>query len=87
MNTYTAVVETGSCSLDRKRWEIRTDCGHAHRTMEAAERCLTAKQASYCQHGLPAGSLCRGCHGHAQAQATSALWYNGRVHNQNGERV
>ena len=85
--TYTAVVESGSCSMDSKRWEERATCGHAHKTIEAAEACLTKKQRSYCNHGRIAGTLCRHCCGYAQSQSTSALWYNGTIHNQHGERA
>ena len=41
-NTYSVVVESGSCSMDRVRWEETCHCGHAHRTIEAAERCLAS---------------------------------------------
>ena len=85
--TYTAVVETGSCSMDYKRWETRTDCGHAHRTREAAEKCIAKKQQWYCQHGRKTGSTCGQCLGYAQGHSTSALWYNGNIHNQNNERA
>lgn len=84
---YTAVVETGSCSIDRLRWEARTDCGHKHRTEVAAEACLAKHQRSWCNHGRVAGSPCRQCLGYAQAHSTSALWFNGKIHNANGERV
>jgi len=45
METYTAVVETGSCSIDGKRWETKAKCGHAHKTRDAAERCGIAHRA------------------------------------------
>lgn len=87
-DTYSAVVESGSCSMDGRRWEERTSCGHKHKTIEAAQACLSKKQRYYCQHGRPAKSLCRHClGGQAHAQNTSALWYNGKIHNQNGERI
>lgn len=85
--TYTAVVETGSCSMDRLRWEERATCGHAHKTIEAAAACLAKKRRSYCNHGRIAGALCKHCLGYAQSHSASALWYNGTIHNQNGERV
>ena len=85
--TYSAVVESGSCCLDYSRWEEKTHCGHNHRTIEAAQKCLDKKQRYYCNHGRPAGSPCKYCNGYAQAHSTSALWYNGRIHNQNSERV
>lgn len=85
--TYAAVVESGSCSADYKRWEEIKHCGHNHRTIEAAEKCLSLKTRSYCNHGRITGLPCRQCLGYAQNHSTSAAWYNGRIHNQNGERV
>ena len=85
--TYTAVVETGSSSMDRNRWEELATCGHAHKTVEAAEACLAKKQRWYCNHGRIAGTLCRHCLGYAQGQSTSALWHNGTIHNNLGERI
>ena len=85
--TYSAVVESGSCSPDYQRWEERATCGHAHRTIEAAQACLARKTRWYCQHGRPAGGRCRHCGGSARAQSTSALWYNSTIHNQRGERI
>jgi hypothetical protein len=38
--TYSAVVESGSSSPDYQRWEEREHCGHAHKTIGAAVRCL-----------------------------------------------
>ena len=84
---YKAVVETGSCSTDYRRWEEADDCGHAHRTPEAARKCLESKQVWYCNHGRKQGLACRHCCGYAQGHSTSAHWYNGTVHNQDGERV
>jgi transcriptional regulator with XRE-family HTH domain len=84
---YKAVVESGSCSMDRRRWEERATCGHLHRTIEAAMQCLAEKQISYCDHGKRAGAYCKHCGGWAQERNTSALWYNGRIHNQDGERI
>lgn len=85
--TYSAVAETGSCSLDYKRWEEKANCGHKHRTIAAAQKCLSRKQQSFCNHGRVAGTPCKYCNGYAQSNSTSAIWYNGRIHNQNGERV
>jgi hypothetical protein len=33
---YYAVVESGSCSPDYKRWEERETCGHAHKIRSEA---------------------------------------------------
>lgn len=84
---YFAVVESGSCSPDYKRWEERATCGHAHKTYEAAQKCLEKKQTRYCDHGHVAGTPCKLCLGYAQSKHTSALWYNGTIHNQDCERI
>lgn len=85
--TYSAVVESGSCSRDYKVWEERATCGHAHRTEEAAAACLAKKQARYCNHGRKQGTPCARCNGYAQGKETSGLWYNGTIHNQDGQRL
>ena len=85
--TYSVVVETGSCDPTYKRWEERAHCGHAHKTREAAERCMEKLTRMYCQHGRAAGTPCRHCLGFAQSQNTSAKWYNATIHNQHGERA
>lgn len=85
---YYAVVETGSCSMDRKRWEERATCGHAHKTIAAAVKCLDKKRRYYCVHGHVAGTLCKRCLGGiARSDCTSALWYNGTIHNQDQEPI
>ncbi len=84
---YVAVVESGSCSMDRMRWEEKTTCGHKHKTQAAAEKCLASHQTSYCNHGHVAGSPCKQCLGYAQSHSTSALWYNGTIHDDQGRRV
>lgn len=73
--------------MDYNRWEEKAHCGHAHRTIEAAQKCLDKKQQGYCNHGRPVGSLCKHCLGFAQFHTTSALWYNGKIHNEKGERA
>ena len=85
--TYSVVVESGSCSTDGKRWEEREHCGHKHRTIQAAVKCQQKLTRYYCQHGRPAHTPCSRCLGYAQAQQTSAQWYNARIHNQARERV
>ena len=85
--TYSAVVESGSCSNDYRRWDERLSCGHAHRTIEAAKKCLASKRTMYCEHGRKAGLPCRHCLGYAHGQTCSAAWYNGTIHTQDGERA
>jgi hypothetical protein len=69
---YKAVVESGSCSTDYQRWEERRNCGHLHKSYEAAERCGTKLYNA------------RYVHGSWQA---SAAWHGWLIHNQDGERV
>ena len=85
--TYSIVVESGSCSPDYQRWEERDHCGHKHRTTEAALKCKEKLTIFYCMHGRPAGSPCIMCCGYAQSNNTSAKWYGATIHNQDGERV
>jgi len=84
---FYAVTETGSCSIDFKTWEEKENCGHAHKSLEAAKNCLKKQQRSYCNHGHVAGTPCAKCFGFAQNQSTNADWYNGTIHNQHGEKV
>jgi len=69
---YKAVVESGSCSPDYKRWEERASCGHLHRTIEAAEKCGEKLRGSKYVNG---------------SWQCSALWYNFQIHNEDGERI
>ena len=69
---YSAVVESGSCSTDRKRFEERRNCGHAHKTLEAAERC---------------GATHYGAHYTNGSWQACADWYGYTIHNQNEERA
>jgi hypothetical protein len=71
---YYAVVETGSCSTDYKRWEERRNCGHAHRTVAAAERCGARHYDAH--YSKLTGSW--------QANAD---WHGYTVHDQHGQRV
>jgi hypothetical protein len=69
---YSAVVESGSCSADRQRWEELRNCGHSHKTYEAANACgkRLAKE--------------RYVNGSRQANAD---WYYYKVHDQDGSRI
>ena len=87
MTSYSAVVESGSCSMDYEFWEEASHCGHKHRTIDAAEKCLETKQQHFCNHGHRSGSLCNQCLGFAQSHHTSATWSGGTIHDQLGRRV
>jgi hypothetical protein len=70
---YSAVVESGSCSPNYKRWKERDHCGHSHKTTKAAQKCGKKHMgAHYYVSGLWQGV---------------ALLYDFRIHNQIGERV
>ena len=74
METFKAVVETGSCSIgpEPRRWEERFTCGHAHRTARAAYECLDRLHAR---------------HRELNKLVESAKWYDGRVHDSGHRRV
>ncbi len=42
---FSAAVETGSFDAGEKRCEEAETCGHAHKTISAARKCLIKKQA------------------------------------------
>jgi hypothetical protein len=69
--TYSAVVETGSCDETYTRWEERRNCGHKHKTIEAARKCGEKRYNSHYEHG---------------SWTANADWHNYTVHNQDGER-
>ena len=81
------VVESGSCDPTYTRWEERAHCGHAHKSREAAERCMAKLTRWYCNHGHVQGTPCVQCCGYAQGQSTSAKWWGATIHNQHGERA
>jgi hypothetical protein len=70
--TYSAVVESGSCSMDYSRWEERKNCGHAHKTIEAAKRCGAKLYNSRYEGG---------------SWTASAAWHGYKVHDQFERRV
>jgi hypothetical protein len=71
--TYSAVVESGSSDPTYTRFEARKHCGHAHRTIEAAEACGAKHYDShYDAHG---------------SWTANADWHGYTIHNQDGERV
>ena len=72
MKGYKAVVESGSCSRNYEFWEERAECGHLHRTVEAAEKCGMKHRGDRYENG---------------SWTCSALWYNFCVHDQDGRRV
>ena len=84
---YSVVVESGWCSTDYRQWAWRANCGHAHKTIEAAQACMAKLTRWFCNHGRIKGTPCAQCYGRAQGHSTSARWYNATIHNQNEERV
>lgn len=69
---YSAVVESGSCDPTYTRWEEREHCGHAHKTIEAAEACGAKHYNSRWVNG---------------SWTACAAWNGYTIHNQDGERV
>jgi len=69
---YKAVVESGSWNPGTRRYEESRDCGHLHKSYEAAQRC--------------AAKLYKARYVRGTWQANAA-WHDYRVHNQDGERV
>lgn len=70
--TYSAVVETGWHSADYRRYEERVNCGHKHRTVQAAESCGARQYNARYVHG---------------SWRANADWHGYTVHNQDGEPV
>ena len=71
---YSAVVESGSCSPNNnKRWEEHAYCGHAHKTIEAAQKCGKKNMRD---HYYVGGSW-----------QCFSLWNDFMIHNQLGEWV
>jgi hypothetical protein len=70
--TYSAVVESGSHSIDGKRWEERRNYGHAHRTIEAAKKCGAKLYNARYVNG---------------SWTANAEWNGYTVHTRRGERV
>lgn len=73
MKTYHAAVETGVCSPDESCWEDRINCGHNHRSLETALRCLAYNRLWYCNHGRRAGEPCPRC-GIARRDRCNPVW-------------
>ena len=84
---YRVVVESGSHSEDGKRWEEKAWCGHNHKSMAAAEKCMEKSTRWYCQHGIVAGRPCGQCLGYAQRQQTNAKWWGATIHDEDNRRV
>jgi hypothetical protein len=71
---FSAVVESGSCSVDYRRWEERRNCGHLHRTVDAAEACGAKHYASHINELT-------------HSWEANADWHGYTVHDQDGKRV
>ena len=83
MATYYCVVqESGSYSEDYQYYEERHNCGHKHKTLAAAEVCLTKLTESTCEVCGRKPGKCR-----HNRQVMSAKWYGATIHDQDGRRV
>jgi len=69
---YKACVETGWHDQARSTWETSVECGHLHRTVEAAEKCGAKHYQPRYEHGN---------------WTANAAWYNYTIHDQNDQRV
>jgi len=70
--TYSAVVETGWHDGEYTRWEEARNCGHKHKTVEAAEKCGAKHYDAKYRNG---------------SWSANAAWHNYRVHDSQGRRV
>ena len=84
--TYAVVVR------DPNSWSASTgihlelaNCGHHHRTIEAAQHCLEKLTAWRCLCGRTTKSYAPCCH--TPHNSTSARWYHARVEDSNGNRI
>lgn len=69
---YAAVVETGSCDPTYTYWEERKNCGHLHKTIDAALLCGAKHYAAKYVNG---------------SWQASAAWHGYTVHDQDGRRA
>jgi hypothetical protein len=84
--TYSVVVR------DPNSWSARTgihqehaNCGHAHRTVEAAQHCLEQLTAWHCLCGRTTKAYAPCCR--TPHNFTSARWYHARVEDNKGNAV
>ena len=71
---YSAVVESGSYSDDYERWEESINCGHLHKSPQAALRCGKKNYGAHINKITHSWEAC-------------AAWHGYRVHDQNNRRV
>ena len=73
---YTVCALTGAWFEDGAL-EMSSTCGHRHKTLATAQRCLAKLTDTTCDHGIRAGGRCSLCTGgRALPQNTAAKWYN-----------
>jgi len=71
---FSAVVESGSCSMDREHWEERRNCGHKHKSVDAAEACGKRHYGAHINK-------------YTHSWEANADWHGYTVHDQHGRRV
>jgi hypothetical protein len=83
--TYSVVVR------DPNSWFAATgihqlvrDCGHAHKTPQAADKCAAKLLNYHCNHGRVTGTTCSDCHGRARANNHSANWHLATIERSDG---
>lgn len=69
---FCAVVESGSCDPSYTRWEERKNCGHHHRSIDAAQKCGEKHYAAKFING---------------SWQASAAWHGYRIHDAEGRRI
>lgn len=80
MATYSVVVrDANSWSRDTGIYSELDNCGHKHRTVEAAQKCLEALTAWRCLCGRTTKPYARCCG--TPHNSTSAHWYHARIEN------
>lgn len=60
--TYTVCALTGAW-FDDGCIEMSSTCGHRHKTLAAAQKCLAKLTETACDHGIKAGGRCSLCTG------------------------
>lgn len=84
--TYSVIVR------DANSWDGATgihqeiaNCGHKHRTLEAAQHCMDKLTAWHCLCGRTTNSYAPCCH--TPHNSTSARWYNAHLEESDGSEI
>ena len=84
--TYSVVVrDPNSWSASTGIHQELANCGHKHRTIDAARACMAKLTAWRCLCGRTTVGYAPCCH--TPHNSTSARWYNAHIENSNGEQA